>query len=50
MQGLYLVHLLTFTVPGTNYYDNENENNEEDDPPPPHRLESRETDYMPVSM
>ena len=49
MQSLYLVHLLTSTVPGTNYYDNGNEDNDEDDHLPHHRLESRETDNMSVS-
>lgn len=49
MQGL--VHPLTPTVPGTNYYDNEDEDEDEGDHYHPDRhLESWETDHMPGSM
>lgn len=45
MQGLCLVHLLTPTVPGTNYYDNDGEDDDDNGD-----LESRETDYAPGSV
>lgn len=55
MQCLCLVHLLTPTVSGVNYYDNDSDDDDDDSDHHHHdhyhhHLESRETDCVPGSI